>query len=70
MNSLIVLRKRTLYFIGFLIALVASYVVASDSYSITIDSPQVLPSKVYADIPGGGGGGGDDCGDSGDGSCQ
>lgn len=70
MNTLNGLRKKSLYLIGSLVALIASYVIASDTYTVSVDSPQVLPSKAYADIPSGYTSGGDDCGDTGDGSCQ
>jgi hypothetical protein len=70
MNMLNSLRKKSLYLIGSLLALIATYVIASDTYTVSVDSPQVLPSKVYADLPSSGDNNADDCGDVGDGSCQ
>ncbi len=71
MQRLNTLKKRSLYLIGALVALIASYVVGNAEYTVSIDSPTILPPTAYADIPSSGSGsGGDDCGDTGDGGCQ
>lgn len=60
------LKKKTFFIIGSLFALVASYIIADESHSVSIDIDQNVPT-AYADIPSGYvGSGGDDCGDSGD----
>jgi hypothetical protein len=71
MQKLNTLKKQSLYLVGALGALVASYVIASDDYSITLNEPSFSAPEVYADIPADGGGIPDgDCGDVGDGTCQ
>jgi hypothetical protein len=64
MTKLTSLRKRTLYIIGSLIALVASYVIAENTHSTQNTVTGLSIPEVFADVPTGDAGmSGDDSGD-------
>ncbi len=67
-TNLLKLKKRTLYILGSLFALIASYIFMNESYSVSLNTDIGMPSTAHADIPSSGDAdsGGDDCGDSGD----
>ncbi len=68
MQKINILKKQSLYLVGALCALVASYIIANDGYTVTLGEPQLLPPSAQADVPvGDSGAGGGDCGDKGGG---